>query len=146
MERDYWTTAVAKLSPVSSPYAVQFATLPMHFGLITSVESAQRAANQLPEGDFEDLGRAINAGWKHYQHPPEGVREEAELSKDKYFEGKHSLRLSATALDPETPPDQLETPPGWITSPAIRVEPGTICVFMDACWCRHPSREARTGC
>ncbi len=105
---------------------MQFATLPQNFSLITNVETARRMANQLPEGDFEDLGRAINAGWKHYQHPPEGVREEAELSKDKCFEGKHSLRLAATALDPEAPPDQLETPPGWITSPPINVEPGTV--------------------
>ena len=126
MEHDYWTNAVAKLAPVSSPYAVMFATLPQHFSLITNVESARRMANQLPEGNFEDLGRAINAGWKHYQHPPEGVREEAELSKDQYFEGKHSLRLAATAIDPEAPPDQLETPPGWITSPPINVEPGTL--------------------
>ncbi|HEY4310113.1 MAG TPA: hypothetical protein VGN12_11735 [Pirellulales bacterium] len=127
MERDYWTTAVTKLAtPVSSPYAVMFSTLPQHFSLITNVESAKRMANQLPEGNFEDLGRAINAGWKHYQHPPEGVREEAELSQVKYFEGKHCLRLAATALDPDAPPDQIETPPGWITSPPINVEAGTL--------------------
>jgi len=127
MERDYWTAGVTKLAtPVASPYAVTFATLPQHYALMANVDGARRMANQLPEGNFEDLGRAINAGWKHYQHPPEGVREDAELSQVKRYEGKHCLRLAATAIDPEFPPDQIETPPGWITSPPINVEPGTL--------------------
>ncbi len=127
MERDYWTAAVTKLAtPVASPYAVTFATVPQHYALMANVDGARRMANQLPEGNFEDLGRAINAGWKHYQHPPEGVREDAELSQVKRFEGKHCLRLAAMPLDAEFPPDQIETPPGWITSPPINVEPGTL--------------------
>ncbi|HEY1602516.1 MAG TPA: hypothetical protein VGG64_23130 [Pirellulales bacterium] len=128
MERDYWLAATAKLgSPVSNPYAVAFATLPQHFSLVENVDGARRMKNLLPEGNFEDLGRAINAaGWKHYQHPLDGVREEAEISQAKFCEGKHSLRMAAKAIDPEAPPDQIETPPGWITSPVLTVEPGTL--------------------
>ena len=50
-----------------------FSTLPQHFALMENVGTARHAANIVPEGDFEDVARAINVGWKHYQHPPEGV-------------------------------------------------------------------------
>ena len=36
------------------------------------------------------------------------------------------LRLTARADDPENPPAILETPPVWITSPAVPVEPGHL--------------------
>jgi hypothetical protein len=126
MERDSWLAGTARLgTPVTSPYAVMFATLPQHFALLENIEASRRAANLLPEGNFEDVGRAINVGWKHYQHPPEGVLADAQLS-DKHCQGKHSLRLSATPIDPEAPPEQIETPPAWITCPPQRVEPGTL--------------------
>ncbi len=102
MERDYWSTSTAKLgSPVRSPFAVTFSTVPDHVALMTSVDGSRRMANLLPDGNFEDLGHAINAaGWKHFQHPPQGVHAGASFSPAKHCEGKHSLWLTATADDP----------------------------------------------
>ena len=136
MECNYWQVAVAKLSaPVSDPYAVTFSTLPQHFALVANMDSLCRMANLLPTGNFEDeLGRIMNLGWKFYIHrrsppdpdSPEDVRAEAKLSRDKHCEGKYSLHLAATAIDPEMPPEQIETPPGWITTPEMTVEPGML--------------------
>ncbi len=116
-----------------------------HFSLITSVESARRMANQLPEGNFEDLGRAINAGWKHYQHPPEGVREEAELSKDQYFEGKHSLRWPRRRLTPRRRQINSRLRPAGSRAHRSMSSLARYCGCMAACSFPRASKEARTA-
>jgi len=127
VERGQWQAAIAKLpSPTSDPLAVNFATLPQHFALAQNIAAARRSENNLPEGDCEDLGRLMNRGWKHFQHPPEGIRAGVQWSEVKKFAGKYSLRMAAAAENPATAPAQIETPPVWITTPPIPLEPGTL--------------------
>jgi len=127
IERGQWLAAIGRMpSTTTDPLAVSFATLPQHFALAQNIATARRAENLLPEGDCEDLGRMINAGWKHYQHPPEGIRAGVQWSEAKKFSGRYSLRLAAAATDPATAPAQIETPPVWITTPPIPMEPGTL--------------------
>lgn len=127
VERGQWLAATGKLpSPTTDPLAVNFATLPQHFALAQNIATARRSENLLPEGDCEDLARLMNRGWKHYQHPPEGIHAGVQWSEVKKFAGKYSLRMAAAAVDPSTAPAQIETPPVWITTPPIPLEPGTL--------------------
>ncbi|MBI2823343.1 MAG: hypothetical protein HYX69_01485 [Planctomycetia bacterium] len=127
LERGYWQVAATPLSsPVASPFAVSFPTLPEHWAFIANVEGSRHYANRLPEGNFEDQGRLINAGWKHFQHPQDGIKLEAEWTRAEKAEGNFSLRLAATPADPKAAPDQVETPPLWISTPELSIEPGTL--------------------
>ncbi|HEY2840781.1 MAG TPA: hypothetical protein VGJ26_16610, partial [Pirellulales bacterium] len=71
VERGQWLAAIGKLaSPTTDPLAVNFATLPQHFALAQNIATSRRSDNRLPEGNCEDLGRLMNRGWQHFQHPP----------------------------------------------------------------------------
>lgn len=53
--RAQWEKATRELeSPVASPYAVSFFTLPKHWEYRDKIQQAQALANVLPGGDFED--------------------------------------------------------------------------------------------
>src|SRR5262249_19838171 len=52
--RAQWETAARELdSPVASPYAVSFFTLPRHWRFRDELTKAKAGKNVLPEGDFE---------------------------------------------------------------------------------------------
>ncbi len=82
--------------------------------------------NRLPGGDFERLDVMVQAGWRHYQHPLRGIHTAADLVAEAAHRGLLGLRLTARADDPENPPAIIETPPVWITSPAVPVQAGQL--------------------
>jgi hypothetical protein len=52
--RDHWEKAVRTLdTPVASPYALSFYTLPRHWVLMDQIKSLVPGTNVLPNGDFE---------------------------------------------------------------------------------------------
>jgi hypothetical protein len=127
LERLHWEQAVKGLvSPTVLPLAVSFDTLPQHWALSSRLAGLQIGPNQLPEGNFEDLGRMVAAGWQHFQHSLDGVHTEAELSPEVEPRrgGRYSLRLLAKAVDQRASVGLIETPPVWITSPHVRVGAG----------------------
>ena len=57
IERAYWDAAVHGLaSPVTSPAAVSFDTLPSHWRLMDRLRATPLGPNRLEAGDFEDIG------------------------------------------------------------------------------------------
>lgn len=127
LERAHWEAAVHKLpSPVMSPAAVSFRTLPWHLGLMDFIATAQPAGNQLPGGDFEDLGAMLQAGWCHYQRATPGVHSESNLAPAAAHSGGLGLRLAAHSAERGNVSILIESPPVWITSPAVQVEPGAV--------------------
>jgi hypothetical protein len=127
IERSYWDFAAAKLdSPVTSPPAVSFATLPLHWRLIDRIRAAQFGPNLLPGGDFEDLNQTWTLGWRHGKYPSPGVRTDAALIPGCAHSGRLGLRLSVTPELPETAPEMIECPPQWFTSPPIGVTAGQV--------------------
>ena len=66
MMRAQWEKGLKGLdSPVASPYAVSFYTLPRHWEFMDEVNAATPTANMLPDGDFETVpGRAQEQWYK----------------------------------------------------------------------------------
>jgi len=138
VERSAWEGAVGTLpSPVSSPGAVSFRTLPGHRELMEWVASSPPAANQLAGGDFEDIGLMFQAGWSHVQHPTPAVFAQADLAPVAARSGRFGLRLAARSAEPENAPALVESPPTSITSPGVFVEAGQLVAIHG--WVQVPS-------
>lgn len=126
VERAYWETAVTGLSPVGSPGAGSFATLPWHWRLGQRIAASRVGPNRLAASDFEDSGAMLAAGWRHFQHAPSGIQTAAELAREAAHGGQFGLRLSARPIDPKNPPRLVESPPMWIVTPSVAVEAGQL--------------------
>jgi hypothetical protein len=127
LERACWQFAMTgQNSPLSSPGTASFTTLPWHWDLMDRLAGCRAGPNLLPGGDFECLDVMMQSGWRHYQHPVEGIRTAADLIAEARHSGLLGLRLTARADDAENPPAMIETPPLWITSPAVAVEAGQV--------------------
>ncbi|HZZ29685.1 MAG TPA: hypothetical protein VFE46_16935 [Pirellulales bacterium] len=130
-QRDIWERSVKPLqSPVSSPLAVSFNTLPEQINFAASIAQLPPGENLLRGGDFEDLQTMLQAGWKHFQHARADLRTDVELSPLAPFAGLHSLHLSVQTAKPEKPAAVaamlVESPPLWITSAPVHVSAGDI--------------------
>jgi hypothetical protein len=63
--RGHWDAVTKSLdSPVASPYAVSFYTLPRHLQLMAQVGRSAPASNVLPGGDFEIVPNRTQEAWK----------------------------------------------------------------------------------
>ncbi len=127
LERAQWDRATVGLfSPVASPLAVCYRTLPEHAVLMQQTIRAAAGPNLMPAGDFEDIGAMYQAGWRHVEHVTQGVRCSAELHPTAAHGGRTGLRLVVQPVEPTQPPAQIESPPVWITSPPIPVAAGQL--------------------
>ncbi|MBN2580272.1 MAG: hypothetical protein JXB10_14880 [Pirellulales bacterium] len=126
-ERSYWEFAAAKVdSPVTSPPAVSFATLPLHWRLIEWIGAARFGPNRLAGGDFEDFQQMMNLGWRHGVYPGPDLRAEAALAPGCAHAGKLGLRLSVMAQQPENAPVMIESATEWFASPPLPVTAGQV--------------------
>ena len=137
VERKTWERAVARLdAPVASPAAVFFQTLPDHWGLMARIAASRPGADLLPGGGFEDLDSMFQAGWQHLKHPNLGIETGAELSAGAAHSGRFGLRLFAHPGSAKDAPVQVESPPVWMVTPPIQVQPGWVLRIQG--WVRVP--------
>jgi hypothetical protein len=127
MERAQWSQAALSVpSPMTSPFATSFQTLPEFWQLATQLSASSRGPNRLPGGDCESLETMLSAGWKHFQHPQSEIVSAVDLTGEGAHSGRYALRLRATAKDPTSQPVIVETPPMWITTAPLLVESGEL--------------------
>lgn len=164
LERMHWKNAVAAAgSTGSNPFTTSFAALPDFWRMHGRLQQPTRWDNVLPGGDFEDLESLLAAGWRHFQAAPPGVRCEADLSgrirtaaaplqvgsiPDGSFQrpqrtGRFCLRLAATATEADAAEALVETPPVWITSPAVPVGAGQLLKISG--WISVPQKIIGSG-
>jgi hypothetical protein len=138
VERADWEPAVEALaSPVSHPAAVAYATLPAYRALIPQIASVQSRAILLGQARFDDLETMLRAGWRHFRRSAEGVRPDAELAAAAAHSGRLGLRLIARPADQDASDIVVESPPCWVTSPALPLEAGQlVCIHG---WVNVPS-------
>jgi hypothetical protein len=137
VERAEWEAAVAGLwSPIASPLAVCYGTLPDQVRFLQRATRLQAGANLLAGGDFEEMGMMLQAGWRHFQHVTPGVESAADLSPAAAHSGRSGLRMVARSLEPGDAPGLLDSPPVWITSAPVAVEAGQLLRIQG--WVRVP--------
>jgi len=127
LQRARWESMVGDLgSPVSSPALVLWESLPLHRALMGRVSGSRGEVGRLAGGDFEDLGRLVQGGWQHFEHPAPHVESAADLVVEASHGGRTGLRLTAHPDDPQSPPPVLETAPLWVNTPPIAVDAGEL--------------------
>jgi hypothetical protein len=129
MERAYWEKG-AGLTPnwLASPLATNIATMPDQWLLAVDLAGRHPGPNQLAGGDFEDLQRMLQGGWRHTENRLPGIVTDAALLPDTPHSGKLSLRLKASTIpkDPTPQPAILEMPPISVTTPSLPIRAGQI--------------------
>jgi len=122
VQRAYWELAVKRLSsPVASPHAICFQTLPDHWRMLRRLNSDRSAGeNLLRSGDFEDQD-AVQTQWTLRTDP---AGRGAVALNTRSAQGRFSLALSAQpAVDPPAPVDD---PLVTLYSPPIAVRTGQL--------------------
>jgi hypothetical protein len=143
MMRGQWENAIKEMTtPVASPYALSYYTLPRHWQFWNQVQervkSQQLTQNLLKDGDFEMPPDQVPQGWLVQEAPSldEVITVAKRVTTDPQ-QGKQCLMLQVTPKDKVQPPQVLERTFLAIHSPAARLAPGTL-VRLSA-WVRVPN-------
>jgi hypothetical protein len=149
--RAQWEAAVRGLdTPVTTPYAVSFFTLPRHWQMMAQVKNSRPTGNVLPGGDFERLPQRPEEAWrideppsldevevsasrvsesreppdplKAGEKPPPGPREK----RAGVPEGEKCAMLEIKPKEGRPVPRALERTLVALTSPTVKLPPGTI--------------------
>ena len=118
--------ATGEKSVSSSPFLAAFDTLPGHWRLLDTLHVGQAGPNRLPGGDCENLQTMLAAGWRHVEHPLNGIRSVVELSTANAHTGYNSLHLKVALSDPEETPGLVETAPVWVVTAPVPVRAGEL--------------------
>ena len=119
--------AIQNLStPVASPYAVSFYTLPTHWRFMDQVHQATFGNNVLPDGDFELGPERIPHAWSPQEVTIDKVVMESRRVDVQPKEGRRCLMLKITPQNAEAPPQALERTFLAINTPAVHLPPGTL--------------------
>lgn len=152
--RAQWEQAVKGLdTPVATPYALSYYSLPRHWEMMAQVARSTPAANVLPGGDFEIIPERSQDAWR----PEEPTLDEVELTAVRVGEinraltgtanlpsitespqqGKQCLMLQVRPRNPQRPPAALERTLLALNSPPVRLEPGLLVQISG--WIRIPA-------
>ena len=125
--RMHWERVAHGLdSPVCSPYALSFYTLPQHWQLLNEISQCQVMPSPLRDGSFENMTDLTKAGWQVQQMALDEVNLEAAIAQTQPKEGRNVLKLAVTPKNPAAAPEALERTYLAVTSPTMRLSPGSL--------------------
>jgi hypothetical protein len=149
--RAQWEKAIKGLdTPVASPYAVTFFTLPRHWQFMDEVKRSVAAANVLTGGDFEIIPERTQDAWKL----EEPTLDDVDLVAQRVGDLKVPVSKGAAPTTVELPqqgkqccmlqikpkkapaPQALERTLLALTSPVVRLQPGSLVQVSG--WIRIP--------
>ncbi len=151
--RNQWGQAIKGLdSPVASPYAVTYFTLPRHWQFMEQVSKSVAAANVLAGGDFEIIPEGVQEAWK-VEEPtlddvellaqrvgeiqlPQSIKGGKPGAAEFPHQGKQCAMLQIKPKNKAAVPTALERTLLAITSPAVKLQPGTLVQVSG--WVRIP--------
>jgi hypothetical protein len=130
-KRDLWERCARLLqSPVSSPLAVDFVTLPEQIKFAAAITGPPPTENLLVGGDFENLPAMLQAGWRHAEHSRPDLQTSVELSPLAPFADQRSLHLQVQTVTQQSPTalagQLVESPPLWVTSAPVHLSAGDV--------------------
>lgn len=136
--RAQWEKAIKGLdSPVSSPYAVTFFTLPRHWTFMEDVKRFNPSANVLTGGDFELVPERTQDSWKVEEPTLDDVELLAKRDTEAPQQGKQCAMLQIKPKK-SPPPFALERTLLAISSPNVQLAPGTLVQVSG--WIRIPQK------
>jgi hypothetical protein len=142
--RAQWELAIQGLeTPVASPFAVSYYTLPRHWRFMEQVRQATFGSNVLPNGDFELGPEEVPHFWSPQQETIDDVLMESRRVTDQAKEGRRCLMLQIRARNPDLAPKALERTFLAINTPAIHLPPGTLVQISG--WLRIPAAITATA-
>jgi hypothetical protein len=134
--RAEWEDACKGLdTPVASPYALSYYTLPRHWRFIDQVRAARATGNLLPGGDFESMETSGPNAWQPDSRSLDSryVDLDARLVPEDPHQGRQCLMLEIKAKDTPGPDGKVPPPPAALErtylamySPPVRLQPGTL--------------------
>ncbi len=159
--RAQWEEAVKELtSPVSSPYAVSYYTLPRHWNFADQVRGSREAGNLLATGDFESLSELPGQTWEVKEQALDDVmmsvlrvadiEQPMEIKKDGVptsvgapKQGKKCAMLQITPKKGAPAPQALERSVLSLRSPEVKLTPGSLVKISG--WVRIPTAITATS-
>ena len=111
-------------SKTSTPFLTHCSLVPLHWQLSERLKQSTWHPNGLPGGDFEDLKHMVSNGWENNRSPAPLLNTSVELDEAAAVDGRFGLRLSVTPMG--RIPGLIQSPPLWIKSAPVGVEPGKI--------------------
>jgi hypothetical protein len=142
--RGQWESATKDLdTPVASPYAVSFYTLPAQWRFMEQVRSGLAGANVLPDGGFEPVSSQAAPTWQAQEVTLDEVEMSARRVAEAPQEGRQCLMLQIKPKNPALAPRALERTFLAVHSPEVRLQPGTL-VRVSA-WVKIPKQLEATS-
>lgn len=124
--RAQWEQAIKGLdAPVASPFAVSFFTLPRHYEFMERLRQTTAGPNLLPSGNFEEGVEKAGEAWTAQQARLDPVEMKAQRVTTDPKEGKSCLMLEIKPQAGQVVPAALERTFLALTSPPVRLPPGT---------------------
>ena len=137
--RAQWETALRNLdSPVSSPYAVSFFTLPRHWRFMRQLDQVSAGPNMLAGGDFEGNPKELPASWSIQQTKLDPVDFTARIVQDEPKQGRQCLMLEIEPKNTVVPPQALERTFLACQSASVKLPPGSLVQISG--WVRVPKQ------
>jgi hypothetical protein len=136
-----WEDATRPLTtPVASPYATSYFTLPRHWQFADRLRQSTPATNVLPNGDFEMSPDNAPPGWTRQEVPSldEVTMEARRVNEtvERPAEGRQCLMLRIQPKNLAEPLEALERTFLAINSPDVHLPPGTLVQVSG--WMRIP--------
>ena len=146
VERLAWERGVlATGSMVASPLSTSDATLAEHWRFIDALAATGPAAELLAGGGMERIEDLASAGWRHFALKQRDLRTAVEIDRSQPAVGSGSLTMKAEPTSAAEAPVVVETPPVWVTTPAVRVPAGRLLEIQARVWVPRPIKGSVDG-
>ena len=132
-------------SAVSLPLAMTETTLNEAAYHLHAVDNARLSANVLPGGDFRDVQSMLSAGWRHFRQSSAAAASAVELVPAPGSKPGACLMLRAAPAANEIVSRLVETPPVWVTSPAVQVAEGQLVRIEGQIYIPHAITDSVDG-
>ncbi|HMO35305.1 MAG TPA: hypothetical protein PKA06_04615, partial [Gemmatales bacterium] len=135
--RNHWDYTVKGLSsPVSSPYTLNYYTLPIYYQWLQKTNQSQLTGNYLHDGNCETSAGALPGGWSLKKDTMDEVELLEARVPESPHEGNQCWKLSIQPKYVSYIPEALERTYLVVNTPAITLAPGSTVKLSG--WFRIP--------
>jgi hypothetical protein len=146
VERLAWERGVlATGSMVASPLSTSDATLAEHWRFIDALAGTAPTTELLAGGGMDRIEDLAAAGWRHFALEQQALRTAVEIDRSQPAVGSGSLVMKAEPTSATDAPVVVETPPVWLTTPAVRVPAGRLLEIQARVWVPRPIKGSVDG-